>query len=102
MKSTASIDHCIQGFRHNQYYRLIVQVVNEAGGRTSSLSPSLNQGLNRESRHGPDAKAIFVGSLPETVTESRLRTLFSKYGGILDCKVIRKSLDGKFGLLLFV
>lgn len=102
MKSTASIDHCIQGFRHNQYYRLIVQVVNEAGGRTSSLSPSLNRGLNRGSRHGPDAKAIFVGSLPETVTESRLRTLFSKYGGILDCKVIRKPLGGKFGLSLFI
>jgi len=76
--------------------------MNEAGGRTSSLSPSLNRGLNRGSRHGSGAKAIFVGSLPETVTEGRLRTLFSKYGGILDCKVIRKSLGGQFRLLLFI
>jgi RNA recognition motif-containing protein len=92
----------MQGFRHNQYYRLIFQVMNEAGGRTPSLSPSLNRGLNRGSRHGLDAKAIFVGSLPETVTEDRLRTLFSKYGGVLDCRVIRKSLGGKFGLSLFI
>jgi RNA recognition motif-containing protein len=92
----------MQGLRHNQYYRLIVQVMNEAGRRTSSLSPSPNRGFNRGSRHGSDAKAIFVGSLPETVTENLLRTLFSKYGSILDCKVVRKSLSGKFGLLLFV
>jgi RNA recognition motif-containing protein len=92
----------MQGLRHNEYYRLIVQVMNEAGGRSSSLSPSPNRGLNRGSRHGSDIKAIFVGSLPETVTEDLLRTLFSKYGSILDCKVIRKPLDGKFGLLLFV
>ena len=70
--------------------------MNEAGGRTSSLSPSPNRGLNS------NTKAIFVGSLPETVTEDLLRTLFSKYGSILDCKVIRKPLDGKFGPLLFV
>jgi RNA recognition motif-containing protein len=90
----------MQGLRHNQYYRLIVQVMNEAGGRSSSLSPSPNRGCG--SRHGSDTKAVFVGSLPETVTEDLLRTLFSKYGSILDCKVIRKPLGGKFRLLLFV
>jgi RNA recognition motif-containing protein len=92
----------MQGFRHNQYYRLIVQVMNEASGHTSSLSPSLNRGVKRGSRHGSDAKSIFIGSLPETVTEDLLRTLFSKYGSILACKVIRKSLGGTFGLLLFI
>jgi RNA recognition motif-containing protein len=92
----------MQSFRRNQYYRLIVQVMNEAGGRKSSLSPSLNRGLNRGSPHGSDAKTIFVGSLPETVTEDLLHTLFSKYGDILNCKVIRKSLGCKFGLSLFI
>jgi hypothetical protein len=67
----------MQGLRHNQYYRLIVQVMNETGGRTSSLSPSPNRGLNRGSRHGSDAKAIFVGSLPETVTEGGLSLFIS-------------------------
>jgi RNA recognition motif-containing protein len=89
----------MQGLRHNQYYRLIVQVMNEAGGHPSSLSPSPNR---HGSRHGSDTKVIFVGSLPETVTEDLLCTLFSKYGSILDCKVIRKPLGGKFGLSLFV
>jgi RNA recognition motif-containing protein len=76
--------------------------MNEAGGHTSSLSPSLNRGLHRRFRGGPDAKAIFVGSLPETATEDLLRTLFSKYGSIVDCKVICKSVGGKFELSLLI
>jgi hypothetical protein len=97
--STANNDHHVQCFRNNEYYKLMVQEKSsEPGHRGSSVSPSLHRGANRGFRHGSDAKAIFVGGLPEAVTEEQLRQVFLPYGNILDCKVVRKSLGGKFTL----
>jgi hypothetical protein len=94
--STANSCNPVQEFRHNQFYKLHVQEKNERGQQGSTASPSSNRGSNRGFRQGSDAKAIFVGGLPVTVTEDQLRDIFNPYGNILDCKVIRKSLVGKF------
>jgi hypothetical protein len=94
--STANNCNPVQEFRHNQFYKLHVQEKNERGQQGSTASPSSNRGSNRGFRQGSDAKAIFVGGLPVTVTEDQLRDIFNPYGNILDCKVIRKSLVGKF------
>ena len=94
MLSVANLGHLLQSFRHNEYYRLVVKV-HEDNARASSISPSLNRGPNRGSRHGSDAKAVFVGGLPETVTEEQLQEAFRAYGVIVECKIIRKALGGK-------
>jgi RNA recognition motif-containing protein len=96
--STANNDRPIQEFRQNQFFKLFIQEKNEQGQRRPSVSPSPNRGSNRGFKRGADAKAIFVGGIPSTVTEEQLRKVFLSYGNILDCKIIRKSLGGKFGI----
>ena len=94
--NTANNCNPTQEFQHNQFYKLHVQQKNERSQQGPTASPSFNRGSNRGFRQGSDAKAIFVGGLPVTVTEDQLRDVFNPYGNILDCEVIRKSLVGGF------
>jgi len=52
------------------------------------------QGL-RTPRSSTDQKSIFVGNLPSDTEEAELLEIFSRYGEIKGCNIIRKPITGK-------
>ncbi|KAK5079729.1 hypothetical protein LTR70_008344 [Exophiala xenobiotica] len=56
---------------------------------------------HRTPRSTTDQKSIFVGNLPHDVTEAELLEIFSTFGHIKGCNVIRKPITGGQGYNIF-
>ncbi|XP_063969213.1 ras GTPase-activating protein-binding protein 2-like [Lytechinus pictus] len=62
-----------------------------SGGGRRGFEDGLDKGRGPSSARFPDSHQLFVGNLPQDITDKELRSFFSEYGRVVDTRINRNS-----------